>query len=223
LSEKGFSSWFVKRRESLAAKHILDHVTKVVDTTIDLDNALTGLLENRHAEVVNAVKTLYLDERAADSLEVMLFEDLSKGELDPKQREALMRAVRRIDEISEHTKQAGLNIELLTQSRKTVPREYWTAYSDLSKYLVRQCKALRSAVESFGRSDDEVLKRRAEVKNLEDDIDEAYFRLRKKLILSASSPLALVVLTDILSALEDASDSARDAADSLYILVMANR
>jgi predicted phosphate transport protein (TIGR00153 family) len=223
LSEKGFSSWFVKRRESIAAKHILDHVTKVVDTTLDLDRALTGLLENRHSEIVDAVKTLYLDERAADSIEVMLFEDLSKGELDPKQREALMRAIRRIDDISVHTKQAGLNIELLTQSKKTVPREFWTAYSELSKYLVRQCKALRAAVEAFGQSDDEVLKRRAEVKNLEDDIDEAYFRLRRKLILSSSSPLALVVLTDILSALEDASDSAREAADNLYILVMANR
>lgn len=223
MSEKGFSSWFVKRRESLAAKHILDHVTKVVDTTLDLDKALTGLLENKHGEIVDAVKTLYLDERAADNIEVMLFEDLSKGELDPKQREALMRVVRRIDEISVHTKQAGLNIELLTESKKTVPREFWTAYSELSKYLVRQCRALRAAVEAFGRSDDEVLKRRAEVKNLEDDIDEVYFRLRRKLVLSSSSPLALVVLTDILSSLEDASDSARDAADNLYILVMANR
>ncbi len=223
MSEQGFSSWFLKRRESLAAKHILDHVTKVVDTTVDLDKAFTGLLENRHADVLNAVKTLYLDERAADSIEVMLFEDLSKGELEPKHREALMRAVRRIDEISEHTKEAGLNIELLSQSKKTVPREYWTAYSELSKYLVRQCKALKSAVEAFGRSDDEVLKRRAEVKNLEDDIDEAYFGLRKKLILSSSSPLALVIMMDILSSLEEASDSAKDAADNLYILVMANR
>lgn len=223
MSEQGFSSWFLKRRESMAAKHILDHVTKVVDTAVDLEKAFSGLLENRHGDVVNAVKTLYLDERAADSIEVMLFEDLSKGELEPKYREVLMRAVRRIDEISEHTKEAGLNIELLSQSRKTVPREYWLAYSELSKYLVRQCRALKAAVEAFGRSDDEVLKRRSDVKNLEDDIDEAYFGLRKKLILSSSSSLALLIMMDILSSIEEASDSAKDAADSLYILVMANR
>ena len=223
MSEKGFSTWFMKRRESIAAKHILDHVTKVLDTTVDLDKALSGLLENRHDETLAAIKALYLDERAADSTEVTLFEDLSKGELDPKQREALMRLVRRIDDISENTKQAALNLELLAQSKKTVPREFWSMFRDLSKHLVQQTRALRSAVEAFGRSDEEVLKRREDVKNLEQEIDDAYFNLRKKLILSSSSPLALVVLTDILSAVESASDRAKDAADMLYILVMANR
>src|SRR2546422_10905346 len=112
----------MKRRESMAAKHLLDHVTKVLDTAVDLDKALSGLLENRHDETLAAIKALYLDERTADSTEVTLFEDLSKVELDPKQRAALMRLVRRRDDISENTRQAALNLEVLSQYNKKVTR-----------------------------------------------------------------------------------------------------
>jgi len=170
-----------------------------------------------------AIKALYLDEKAASSIEVTLFEDLSKGELDAKQREALMRLVLRIDDISQNTKQAGLNLELIAQSKKRVPKEFWSMYKDLSKRFVAQTGALRSAIEAFGHSDDDVLKRREEVKNIEQQIDDAYFNLRKKLILSSSGPLALLVLMDVLTWVESASDRAKDAADMLYILVMAIR
>jgi len=223
LSETGFSTWFVKRRGSMAAKHILDHATKVLDTSIDLDKAISWLQEGRSENALAAIKALYLDEKAASSIEVTLFEDLSKGELEPKQREALMRLVLRMDDISQNTKQAGLNLELIAQSKKLVPKEFWTMYKDLSKRFVAQTGALRSAIEAFGQSDDDVLKRREEVKNIEQQIDDAYFNLRKKLILSSSGPLALLVLMDVLTWVESASDRAKDAADMLYILVMANR
>ena len=223
MSETGFSTWFMKRRGSMAAKHILDHATKVLDTAIDLDKAISWLQESRNENALASIKALYLDEKAASSIEVTLFEDLSKGELEPKQREALMRLVLRIDDISQNTKQAGLNLELIAQSKKQVPKEFWNMYKDLSKRFVAQTGALRSAIEAFGQSDDDVLKRREEVKNIEQQIDDAYFYLRKKLILSSSGPLALLVLMDVLTWVESASDRAKDAADMLYILVMANR
>jgi len=223
LSETGFSTWFMKRRGSMAAKHILDHATKVLDTAIDLDKAISWLQESRNENALASIKALYLDEKAASSIEVTLFEDLSKGELEPKQREALMRLVLRMDDISQNTKQAGLNLELIAQSKKQVPKEFWNMYKDLSKRFVAQTGALRSAIEAFGQSDDDVLKRREEVKNIEQQIDDAYFYLRKKLILSSSGPLALLVLMDVLTWVESASDRAKDAADMLYILVMANR
>ncbi len=223
MSEKGLSTFFLKRRESLAVRHIREHVTKVIDASVDLDNALLGALENRRDAVRDALKTLYMDERAADNMEVTLIEELSKGELDPKQRETLMRLVRRIDDVTEHLEQGGLNLELLMESKKIVPREFWVIYKSISKTLVEETKALRAAVEAFGRDDGEVLKYREEVKNLEQEIDDSYFQLRKKLIRSSSDPMALVVLTDLLSAIENAADSAKDAADMLFILVMANR
>jgi len=207
----------------LAVRHIREHITKVIDTSLDLDNALSAALDDQRDAVLDALKTLYMDERAADNMEVTLFEELSKGELDPKQRETLMRFVRRIDDVTEHLQQAGLNLELLMESKKIVPREYWALYKGISKILVEETKALRAAVEAFGRDEEEVLKHREEVKRLEQEIDDSYFQLRKKLIRSPSDPMALVILTDLLGAIENASDNAKDAADMLFILVMANR
>ncbi len=204
-------------------RHIREHITKVIDTSVDLDNALEAILDNQREAALDAVKTLYMDERAADNMEVTLFEELSKGELDPKQRETLMRLVRRIDDVTEYLEQAGLNLELLQESVKSVPREFWSLYKELSKMLVEETKALRAAVESFGRDDEEVLKHREEVKRLEQQIDDGYFRLRKKLIRSPSDPMAMLILTDLLGAIENASDNAKEAADMLFILVMANR
>ncbi len=223
MSERGFSEWFTKRRESTAAKHIREHVTKVLDTVVNLDKAFTAAMEDQRGAVIDSLRTLYLDEKAADNLEVMLFEDLSRGDLEPSQREALMRLVRQIDNISEQAQQAGLNLELLMESKKTVPREFWKLYRDLSRSLVDEIGALRAAVEAFGRDYDQVLKHREEVKRLEQHIDDSYFQLRKKLIHSSSHPLALLVLSDLLASLEMAADRAKEAADMLFILVMANR
>lgn len=223
MNEKGLSAWFVKRRESTAARHIREHVTKVIDTAVDLDNALAAALDNHRTAILDALKTLQLDEKAADNIEVALFEDLSKGELEPKQREALMRLVRRIDGISESVKQAGLELELLLEWKRTVPKEFWYLYKEVSKSLVDQTRALRSAVEAFGRDDEEVLRHREEVKRLEQIIDDRYFNLRKKLIRSSPDPRAMIVLSSLLSSMETASDRAEDAADLLFILVMANR
>ena len=213
----------MKRRESTALRHIREHAMKVFDTAVNLNKALEAAMEDERGAALDALRTLYLDEKAADNLEVVLFEDLSKGELDPKQREALMRLVRQIDNVSEYVKQAGLSLELLMESKKKVPKEFWKSYRDITHSLVDQTRALGAAVEAFGRSDDEVLKYREEVKGLEQKIDDSYFLLRKALIRSASHPLALVVLTDILVSIENASDRAKDAADMLFILVMANR
>ncbi len=223
MSEKGLSEWFTKRRESNAAKHIRAHVTKVMDTVVSLDKAFAAAMEDQRGAVLDALRTLYLDEKATDNLEVILFEDLSKGDLDASQREALMRLVRQIDNVSDQVQQAGLNLELLMESRKTVPREFWKLYRDLSASLVEETRALRAAVEAFGRDHSQVLKHREEVKHLEQRIDDSYFQLRKKLISSSSHPLALLVLSDILASVEMAADRANDAADMLFILVMANR
>lgn len=223
MDERGLAGWFLKRRESTAARHIREHVAKVIDTAVDLHNALKGVLEDRRPAVRDALKTLYLDEQAADGMEVTLFEDLSKGEFEPKQREALMRLVRRIDDIADAVKQAALNIELLLEWKRTVPREFWYQYNEMSKNLVDQTRALRAAVEAFGRDDADVLRHREEVKRLENVIDGTYFELRKRLIRTAPDARAMVVLTDLLSAIENASDRAKDAGDMLFILVMANR
>ncbi len=180
-------------------------------------------MEDDREAALAALRVVYLEERAADNLEVVLFEDLSKGELDAKQRETLMRLVRQIDKVSEHMKQAGLSLELLMESKKKVPRQFWKYYKDITDLLIDQTKDLRSAVEAFGRDENEVLDYREKVKTLEQKIDDHYFKLRKTLIGSAAQPLALVVLTDLLVSIESASDRAEEAADMLFILVMANR
>lgn len=213
----------MKRRESNVSQHLREHMAKIIDTAVDLDKAFMAALANKRPAILDALRTLRLDEKAANNLEVVLFEDLSKGELEPKQREELMRLVRRIDDISEWVEQAALSLELLMESRKIVPREYWSDYKNLSGNLVSETKALRGALEAFGRDDHMVLKQREEIKRLEQTVDDEYFQTRKKLINSAANPKAMVTLSDMLSSIEEAADMAMEAADTLYILVMANR
>src|SRR5437879_5982128 len=190
----------------MTAKHILDHATKVLDTSIDLDKAISWLQESRNENALAAIKALYLDEKAASSIEVILFEDLSKGELEPKQREALMRLVLRIDDISQNTKQAGLNLELIAQSKKRVPKEFWNMYKDLSKRFVAQTGALRSAIEAFGHSDDDVLKRREEVKNIEHHGDEIVHGIYQSLNQTFITPFDREDLIGLASGLDSILD-----------------
>ncbi len=221
MSERALTGWLSKRRESAASRQMREHLAKVLDTAVELDKALASCLKDDRKGVLEALRRLDMNEKAADNLEVDLLRTLARGELEPKQRESLMLLARRVDDISDHVKQAGLNLQLLLEWERRVPQEFWFGFKEMSKDLIDACKALGSALAAFGKEERKVLDWREEVKKLEHKIDGHFFEIKKKLIRSSPDARAMALLADILDEIEAASDMAKEAADQLLILVMA--
>jgi len=223
LNEKALISWFAKRRESNIVKRTKDHMMKVVDTTVELDNAIASIIEGRKDEVRDCLKRVTANEKAADNIEVMLFREITRGDLPPKDREDLMHLVRRMDYIADWIKVSGNNLKVLMDAKIDVPLEIWGMYKKMSKKAVDCCRALKNGIDNIGKDDDEVLRYREVVERLEHEIDDLYFATKKGLITSFMDPRAMIVLADFLEGIEEAVDYCKAAADMLYILILAGR
>lgn len=223
MNERPLTGWLLRRRESATAKQVREHLTKVLDSTQDLDTALGHCLRDDRTRVRQALARLDMNEKAADNLEVDLFRTLARGDLEPKQREDLLLLVRRVDDISDYVKQAGLNLQLLLEWQRRVPRPFWVGLKEMTKDLVDTTRALKGAVDAFGQEEKVVLDRREEVNRLEHRIDGEYFELKRKLIRSSPDPRAMALLMDIVNGIEAAADTAKEAADQLLILVLGGR
>lgn len=223
MSDRALAGWLSKRRESAAARQIREHLSKVLDVVTELDNALGSCLKDDREGVIEALRRVDMEEKAADNLEIDLLRTIVRGDLEVGERQGLIILARRVDDVSDHAKQASLNLQLLLEWERRVPSEFWASFKEMSKELVDACRALKSAVQAFGYDEKKVLRWREEVQRLEHRIDGHFFDIKRRLIRSSPDARAMTLLVDILSEMEAAADMAKEAADQLLILVMAGR
>src|SRR4030065_2415386 len=102
-----------------------DHMTKVVDTALELDSLVEAAIHGRKEDMASAFKRLAMNEKAADNVEIALVEELSRGALPAEDREDLMRLVSSVDTVADWLKAAGNNIALLLEAGIESPPPAW--------------------------------------------------------------------------------------------------
>jgi predicted phosphate transport protein (TIGR00153 family) len=211
--------WFNKRRESVVMNGIRDHVRAVGDATSELNKAVTALCGSDPSKAMDALNRMLLAEQEADSLEDRMSMELSKGDMEPKEREDLMRMVRRMDFIADWSKEAGMNLQLILEAGVKVPCSLWTHYHEMTIELERATKELRASIENLGINEQMAEKHSREVERLEHVLDELYFVTKKEILFSDIDPRAVFLLRDMLHGIENAADSCKDVADIIHILI----
>jgi predicted phosphate transport protein (TIGR00153 family) len=223
LSEKALLSWFSRRKESVVASKTLDHAVKIADTVVELDKAIGGAVAEDRTAAMDALHRLMMRENEADTVERELFSELSRGELEPKDREDLMQLVRNVDLVADWAKVAGRNLQILIETEIHISKDVWARFKEISMSTVDCAKLLVKTVEAFGVNADQVIDKAAEVNRLERVIDDLYYRTKKALVKSTADPRVVILLNDLLAGIENASDYCKDAADTLAVLVLAGR
>ncbi len=219
---KSLLEWFGKRRESMVMSGIRDHVRAVGDATSELNKAVTALCGSDPAKAMEALNRMLLLEQEADSLEERMSMELSKGDMEPKEREDLMRLVRRMDYIADWSKEAGMNLQLILEAGVKVPCSLWSHYHEMTIELERATKELRASIENLGINDEKAERHSREVERLEHVLDELYFVTKKEILFSDIDPRAVFLLRDMLHGIENASDSCKDVADIIHILITSD-
>jgi predicted phosphate transport protein (TIGR00153 family) len=213
--------WFRRRRESEAMRQTREHAKKVEDALVELDKAMADMIAGKRDQALEAIKRLDLNEKAADNIEDNIFEEISKGDMDPSARGDMMRLIRRIDSSADWAKAASRNLDVLIEHRVHIRPRLWMNFKEVTKLIVDAGRALRGSLEALGRNDAGVLRGRKEVDRLERRVDDLYYDLKKDMLKVVDDPKAVVILNDFLTALENAADSCAAAAEMLFIMVSA--
>ncbi len=216
---KSLLEWFGKRRESVVMSGIRDHVRAVGDAASELNKAVTALCGSDPSKALDALNRMLLAEQEADSIEERMSMELSKGDMEPKEREDLMRLVRRMDFVADWSKEAGMNLQLILEGKVKVPCSLWSHYHEMTIELERATKELRASIENLGINEEMAEKHSREVERLEHVLDELYFVTKKEILFSDIDPRAVFLLRDMLHGIENAADSCKDVSDIIHILI----
>jgi uncharacterized protein len=216
--------WFGKRRESLVNKAIREHAEKVGDTASELNRAVLSMVKGDEASALDAIKRLILSEKEADTMEDMISEELSKGDMEAKEREDLMHLIRRMDYVADWAKESGMNLQLIIEAKIKIPVELWKRYAEMTAELENATKSLRLSIDALGVDMDAVISYERSVKASEHKLDEMYFSTKKEIFtMSDLDPRAIYLARDLLHGIENSADKCEDSADILHILVTSQR
>ncbi|MFA5312969.1 MAG: DUF47 family protein [Methanomassiliicoccales archaeon] len=225
MSDKGsLLDWFGKRRESLVNKAIREHAEKVGDTASELNRAVASMVKGDEASALDAIKRLVLSEKEADRMEEMISEELSKGDMESKEREDLMHLIRRMDYVADWAKESGMNLQLIIEAKIKIPVQLWKRYAEMTIELEKATKSLRMSIDALGVDMDAVISYERSVKVSEHTLDEMYFSTKKEIFTMADlDPRAIYLMRDLLHGIENSADKCEDSADILHILVTSQR
>ncbi|MBN1109170.1 MAG: DUF47 family protein [Methanomassiliicoccales archaeon] len=215
--------WFYSRRESMVSKNMRSHAQDVGDTIMEFNRAMSALCQGDKEKALDALKRSFLAERSADAHEQSLSEELSRGDLEEKNREDLLHLVRRMDYAADWCKEAGMNLQLILEIGIPVPNIIWSKFCIMTRELERMAKALKVAVDNLGVNNDQSIRARKDIEESEHIMDELYFMMKKEFFMSNMDARALYLMRDLLHGIENSADNFKDSADIIHILIVSQR
>ncbi|MBC7108666.1 MAG: DUF47 family protein [Methanomassiliicoccales archaeon] len=224
MSEKrSLLDWFSRRRESVVMNGIRNHALRVSDTIAELNRAIAAIGNGERTKALEAIQRLLVSEKEADFYESTISEELSKGDLDAREREDLMHLVRRMDYVADWGKEAALNLQMIIEAGVEVPKSLWEKYHAMTAELERATRMLKMSIDNLGVNEEEVVKHEREVETAEHNLDEMYFDTKKQILFAQMDPRAIFLMRDILHGIENSADSCKDTADIIHILLTAEQ
>jgi len=213
--------WFSKRRKSKVLEMADRQMTLAIDTVIELEKAIDAALHGNKEKAVSSFKKLSSVEHEIDELRRVVFEELTRGSLDSKDREDIMHLVKRLDQMADHVKDGSRAVIVLLEAE--VPKELWEQFARTAKDLVDCAKTLRKAIENLGTDSDAAMELAKEVDKIEGRVDEKYVQSKALLLklCKDSDAATVLLLKDLIEEMEHVADACDDTADYVRILTVA--
>lgn len=210
-------SWIGMERE----KHVLEitkkHTVKVQETVDKLENAFAAYVKGDLAGKDAACKEVITAERQADLIRRDLLDQLSEGILLPPDREDLIHFVKRMDSIADHANAAARLFEFLD---KILPNCIPAKLYEFVRTSLLAVNKLREAIDTMGSEKKKVLGLCTEVELLEEQGDDQKKELTGIILKSSLEAGTLILLHDLIDAIEETCDRAEDCADLVRIFAV---
>lgn len=213
--------WFEQRRKSKVLDFTFREITLAIDTVTELEKAISAFSKGKREEVREWIDKLFPTEEEIDNLRRAIFEELTRGNLPPKDREDIMHLVKRLDVMADHVKDSARSVLTLVDSE--IPEEIWSVYVDMARNLVDCANTLRASIEKLGSDPVEARALSQKVDIFEGKVDKNYLKVKGLFIKYGNTvdPGVLLNLKDLVESMECVADSADDTADYVRILTVA--
>ena len=215
--------WFSKRKGESARMGARSHALVVLDAATELELALNAMAKGENVSAMKCIERLIMLEREADKFEDRLCAEVSGGELSVQEREDLIYFIRKMYSIAKWIKEAGIHVQLLVETHALVPDYVWKEMGKMSSELIATVRYLIKVVESMDTSPTETLGNIESVYDQEKIIDGMYFTIIKQVHLSPMDPRAVMLVRELVFAVEMAADTCKACSDSISIIISARR
>ena len=213
--------WFSKRRKFKVLEMADRQMTLAIDTVIELEKAINAALNGNKEKAIASFNKLSSVEHEIDELRRIVFEELTRGSLQSKDREDIMHLVKRLDQMADHVKDASRAVILLLETK--VPKEMWKQFAQTAKDLVDCAKTLLKAIEKLGTDPPKAMELAKQIDEIEGLVDEKYLK-SKELLLKYSNEIdaaTILLLKDLIEEMEHVADACDDTADYVRILTVS--
>ncbi len=217
MSEKKLLSWFEKEREDIIVQLTKQHIARVVLCAEEFERAFDSFLNNDKATMKGAIERVVTYEREADAKENTIYEELSKGELEPKDRYDLMRMVRQADHIADWLKGSSMDLKLIADQNLQFDEITTDKINTLIDTTLKAVTTLRNATLKLGTDDPGCRKLLKEVNALEKAADKEYFEAKTQIFSKGTKA------NDLISSIEQASDYCKSTAEMMELLIVSGR
>jgi len=213
--------WFAKRRKSKVLEMADRQMTLAIDTVIELEKAINAALNGNKLEAIASFNKLSTAEHEIDELRRIVMEELTRGNLQSKDREDIMHLVKRLDQMADHVKDASRAVILLLETE--VPKEMWEQFAETAKDLVVCAKTLLKAIEKLGTDPVKAMELAKQIDKIESQVDEKYLKSKALLLKISNETTAatLLLLKDLIEEMEHVADACDDTADYVRILTVS--
>jgi len=213
--------WFSKRRKSKVLEMADRQMTLAIDTVIELEKAINAALNGNKLEAIASFNKLSTAEHEIDELRRIVMEELTRGNLQSKDREDIMHLVKRLDQMADHVKDASRAVILLLEAE--VPKAMWEQFAETAKDLVVCAKTLLKAIENLGTDPANAMELAKQIDKIESQVDEKYLKSKAMLLQISNETTAatLLLLKDLIEEMEHVADACDDTADYVRILTVS--
>jgi len=196
-------------------------MTLAIDTVIELEKAINAALNGNKLEAIASFNKLSTAEHEIDELRRIVMEELTRGNLQSKDREDIMHLVKRLDQMADHVKDASRAVILLLETE--VPKEMWEQFAETAKDLVVCAKTLLKAIEKLGTDPVKAMELAKQIDKIESQVDEKYLKSKALLLKISNETTAatLLLLKDLIEEMEHVADACDDTADYVRILTVS--
>ena len=223
MSDKKLLSWFEKKREAKIVSQTQEHIAAVVLTVKEFQRAV-DLLEKKDTKgALHSYERVFTYEHEADLIENAIYEELSKGELEPKDRYDLMRMVRQADQIANQMKSAARNLKITNNANMNINEAMMKHLVDMIGTSLKAVTSLNDAIMSLGVSDKDCKSHINKVEGFEKIGDKQYYNAKNDMFCTGLDSNTVIILHDLFRAVEQCTDYCKHTASMIDLLIVSGR
>ena len=224
MSDKKLISWFEKRREDLIVAKTQEHINVVALCVQEFERAVEHHSKGDDTTALESIERAMTYEHEADGIENLIYEELSKGELEPKDRYDLMRLVRQADYIADKIKSVSRILKIIMTTDCQIDPAMLEHVLKLSKTTTKATITLKEAINDLGSNNAHCKVALKTVIELEKVADDQYYEAKTFLFSKEPKSLRVLILQkDLIESIEQASDYCKSTAEMVDLLIVSGR